>query len=88
VSEADAADKERRRRAMLDVAEMRAGLRPLPGPGAALDPVTRMVLMLTAEAESMVGELERELGRERARSLVFREKGCTWSGGWGGLRSG
>jgi FecR-like protein len=62
--------------AMRDVAEMRAGLRPLPGPGAALHPVVEMLLALTGEQARFEAELAEALGPEDARRIAFDDQMC------------
>ena len=62
--------------AMREVAEMRAGLRPLPGPGEVLHPVVEMLLVLTGEQARFEAELGDALGPEDARRVAFDDEIC------------
>jgi hypothetical protein len=65
------------------VAEIRAGLRPMPDPVDSISPAMRVLLSVTAESDALVRDLEANLGPEQARKIVYRDRGCAWSGGWG-----
>jgi hypothetical protein len=62
--------------AMRQVAEMRAGLRPLPGPGEVLHPVASMLLVLTGEQARFEAELGEALGPDDARRVAFDDEIC------------
>lgn len=62
--------------AMRQVAEMRAGLRPLPAPGEPLHPVVEMLLLLTGEQARFEAELGEALGAEDARRVAFDDAIC------------
>jgi len=70
--------------AMLDVAEVRAGLRSAPSDRD--QPITRLLMTLTAEPELLIADLGKSLGPDDARRIVFRERGCGWTSVWGQLK--
>lgn len=69
---------------MHEVAEMRAGLRPLPAPGAKIDPVTRVFLMRTGELSRLEADLARSIGPAEAHRIVFSDDVCAWDENWPG----
>jgi len=62
--------------ALRQVAEMRAGLRPLPAPGEVTHPVVEMLLALTGEQARFEAELGEALGPEDARRIAFDDEIC------------
>lgn len=76
-------DEDAFREARREVAEMRAGIRPLPAADSPPSPVVRVLLAVTGETEALVQDLANDYGPEQARRIVYRERGCAWSGGFG-----
>lgn len=74
----DAADE-----AMRQVAEIRAGERPMPGPNDAAHPLLRLLLALTGETKAVEAELAQSLGPDDAHRVVYAETGCWQNNGWG-----
>ncbi len=65
-------------------AEIRAGLRPMPGPDEQINSVERMMLALTGEAKTIEGELTKSLGPDDAKRVIFGDdEGCWKNNGWG-----
>jgi ferric-dicitrate binding protein FerR (iron transport regulator) len=62
--------------AMRQVAEMRAGLRPLPGPNDAATPLTKAFLATTGESKAFEEELAQSFGPEEAHRIVFSDELC------------
>ena len=58
------------------VAEMRAGLRPLPGPNDAVNPATRVYLNATDAVKGFEAELAQSLGPEEAHRLAYSDELC------------
>ena len=65
------------------VAEIMAGLRPPPAPGAAADPVLLAMLALARETQQIESELAQSIGPDDARRVVFAEQGCWWNSSHG-----
>lgn len=71
--------------AMRQVGEMRAGMRPMPGPNEPVHPVVRMFLAVTGEGKSFENDLAQSFGPEDAHRIVFAEDGlCVHTSTWGG----
>lgn len=70
------------RTAQVEVALMRANQLPLPSADLELNPALSVFLALTGEPELLLRDIERELGADAARRIVFRTRGCGWSGSW------
>jgi len=68
---------------MRAVAEMRAGIAPMP---AALenDPVARVFLVWTGEMSQFEKDLAADLGPEDAHRVVYSESICAWNSTWPG----
>jgi FecR protein len=65
-------------------AEVRAGLRPMPGPDEAINPVERMMIALTGESKAVETDLAKSLGPDDANRIVFGDtEGCWKNNGWG-----
>jgi hypothetical protein len=66
------------------VAEMRAGLRPLPGAGDTVDGPTQMLLDMTHEQQLFEADLASSFGPEEAHRLLYGDSGAClndWSEG-------
>ena len=70
--------------AMRQVGEMRAGLRPMPAPGEAVNPVAKVFLALTGELSKFQSELAESFGPEEAHRLAFSEDLCVSRSTFGG----
>ena len=68
------------------VAEIRAGLRPEPGPNEKIHPVEKMFLFLTSANAQFEADLAKTLGPEEAHRVTFSEEACAWKSHWGGRR--
>ncbi len=68
---------------MREVAEIMAGTRAAPAPGAAVDPVLAAYLALASESQSIQNDLSKSLGPEAARSAVYGDEGCWWNSSHG-----
>jgi hypothetical protein len=65
-------------------AEVNAGERPAPGPNDDVNPVERMMLALSSESKSIVGDLSQSLGPDDAKRVVYGDEGGCWSNSnWG-----
>ena len=74
---------------MRQVAEILAGTRPPPAPGAQVDPVMQAYLALANESHAVQTELSKSLGPEDAERVVFAGTGCWWNSSHGvGPRGG
>jgi hypothetical protein len=73
---ARAKDNEAADEATRQVAEIRAGERPAPGPNDPVSPVVRVLLATTGEAANLVNDLTQSFGPDEARRLVFADEGC------------
>lgn len=70
--------------AMRQVAEIRAGQRPMPAANDPMGPVTKMFLALTGEMKSFEGDLAQSLGPEEAHRIAFAEGMCMGRSTFGG----
>jgi hypothetical protein len=68
-------DTEDKGTAMHDVAEMRAGMRPMPKPEGA-DPATKILLLATSENKALEEELTQSFGPDEAHRIVFSDEMC------------
>ncbi|HEY3819385.1 MAG TPA: FecR domain-containing protein [Polyangiaceae bacterium] len=66
-----------------DVAEILAGTRPPPAPGATVDPLVTAYLALAGETGTIQSELTQSLGPDDARRAVFGDHGCWWNSSHG-----
>jgi ferric-dicitrate binding protein FerR (iron transport regulator) len=66
-----------------EVAEILAGTRPPPPPGAAMDPLMTAYLALAQETTSIQSDLTQSLGPDDARRAVFGDHGCWWNSSHG-----
>ncbi len=80
-------DNKARREAQQLAADIRAGLKPTPGPNEKLPVLTRMMLVSTQQAKVLEDEIAKSLGREEAHRIVFSEKLCMGQSSWGGSPS-
>ncbi len=65
-------------------AEVRAGLRPEPGPNDKQHVVLRMMLLLTGANKSFEGDLAKTFGPEEAHRLSQSDDMCNSNSRWGG----
>jgi FecR protein len=64
-------------------AEVRAGLRPMPAPDEAINPVERMMIALSGESKTVEADLTKSLGPDDAKRIVFGDtEGCWKNNGW------
>jgi len=61
------------------VAEILAGQRPAPAPGAQVDPLVTAYLALARETTNIQNDLAQSIGPDDARRAVFAEQGCWWN---------
>ena len=73
-ADGDAADE-----TMRQVAEMRAGLRPMPAAGAKVSPMLRLFLVLTGENAAFEQDLAQTFGPEEAKRLSTTDGMCNES---------
>jgi ferric-dicitrate binding protein FerR (iron transport regulator) len=78
------ADPEAAAEAHTQAAEVRAGLRPEPGPNDKVNPVLKLFLLLTGANKSYEGELAKSFGPDEAHRLAFSDDMCKSTHGWGG----
>jgi hypothetical protein len=64
-------------------AEVNAGERPAPGPNDDVNPVERMMIALSNESKSVVGDLSQSLGPDDAKRIVYGDQGCWSNNTWG-----
>jgi hypothetical protein len=81
-----AKDPETTNEAMREVAEIRAGLRAMPGPNdpVAQNPAFKMFIMMTGEMTSFEGDLAQSFGPEEAHRLSYADAMCMGHSTWGG----
>jgi hypothetical protein len=83
----DAASKDNRdaaAEAQTQAAEIRAGLRPEPAPGAKVHPVLKMFLLLTGANGAFEGDLAQSFGPDEAHRLAVGDDLCMSNNRWGG----
>ncbi len=81
---ASTTDPEAAAEAHTAAAEIRAGLRPMPGPNERVHPVTKMFLVLTGELPQFEADLAKSLGPEEAHRIAFSDTICRSDDRWGG----
>jgi hypothetical protein len=79
-----AIDPEATKEAHTQVAEIRAGLRPEPGPNEKVHPVLRTFLILTASNGWFEQDLAKTYGPEEAHRLAYSDDMCNSNSQWGG----
>jgi hypothetical protein len=84
VDVAQADDRAAANEAMRVVGEIRAGLRPMPGPEEKLHPVEKLFLILTAENKSFEGDLAQSVGPAEAHRLAYADGLCASTHIFGG----
>jgi hypothetical protein len=77
-------DKGATQEAMRQVGEIRAGLRPMPGPNEPVHPVLKMFLALTGEMKLFEGDLAQSLGPEEAHRVAYADGMCMGHSTFGG----
>jgi hypothetical protein len=77
-------DNKARRDAQQLAADIRAGVKPMPGPGEKLPPLTRMMLASMQQAKVLEDEIAKSLGPGEAHRIVYSEKLCMGHSSWGG----
>lgn len=65
------------------VGQIRAGMRPEPGPTDKVHPVTRMFLAMTGANKAFEQDLAKSFGPEEAHRLAFADGMCVSSSRWG-----
>lgn len=80
-------DTEAAKRARTQLGEIRAGMRPMPGPNEQVHPLLKLFLALTGESKSFENELAQSFGPEEAHRIVYSDELCMGSSTWGGPRS-
>ena len=68
------------------VGEIRAGIRPMPGPNEPMNPVLKMFLAMTGESKSFEAELAQSFGPDEAHRIVFSDELCMATSTFGGDR--
>jgi hypothetical protein len=72
-----------------EVAEILAGTRPQPAPGAQLDPMMQAYLALARESHTIESSLAQSMGPDDAQRAVYGSQGCWWNSSHGvGPRGG
>ncbi len=79
-----ARDGEATNAARIQVGEIRAGIRPMPGPNEPMHPVLKMFLTTTGETKNFEGELAQSFGPEEAHRIVYSDELCMGSSTFGG----
>lgn len=77
-------DREAANEAQRIVGEIRAGLRPMPGPNDQVNPVERLFLALTGENKVFEGDLTQSVGPDEAHRLAFADGLCAQTSEFGG----
>jgi ferric-dicitrate binding protein FerR (iron transport regulator) len=82
---AQKADPDAASEAQTEAAEIRAGLRPEPGPNDKIHPVLKLFLLLTGAMGSFEGDLAKSLGPDEAHRVSLADRGlCMQQSRWGG----
>lgn len=68
------------------VAEIRAGMRPMPAPNEPMNPVLKLFLTTTGENRSFEAELAQSFGPEEAHRIVYSDELCMGSSTFSGSR--
>lgn len=84
VDVAQAEDRAAASEAMRAVGEIRAGLRPMPGPEEKVHPVERLFLILTGENKSFEGDLAQSFGPAEAHRIAYADGLCASTSVFGG----
>jgi hypothetical protein len=69
--------------AVRQVAEIEAGLRPAPAPGASVMPTEQAYLALANETKNIQADLTQSLGADDAHRFTFGDQGCWWNSSHG-----
>lgn len=79
-------DRETANEVMREVAEVRAGLRPMPGPNDPIGqtPLFKMFVALTSEMGSFESDLAQQFGPDEAHRLAYADDMCMGHSTWGG----
>jgi hypothetical protein len=81
-----ARDSEAATVARRQVGEIRAGVRPMPGPNEPMNPVLKLFLTTTGESSKFESELAQAFGPEEAHRIVYSDELCqqtsTFGGSW------
>ena len=80
-------NKEAAGNAMAAAAEVRAGLRPEPGPNEKVPAVEKMFLFLTSATSLFEADLAKTFGPEDAHRMTYSENSCSWRSHWGNANS-
>jgi hypothetical protein len=79
-------DGEAAQQARRQVGEIRAGMRPMPGPNEPVSPVLKLFLATTGEGSSFEAELAQSFGPEEAHRIRFSDEMCMGTSTFGGSR--
>jgi hypothetical protein len=79
-----AIDDDAAREAHTLAAEIRAGIRPEPGPNEKVHPVTKMFLILSNANKAFELDLAKSFGPEEAHRIAYADNMCVSSSRWGG----
>jgi hypothetical protein len=77
-------DREASARAQREVGEIRAGLRPIPAPNAAVHPLTKMFMTMTGANKRFEDELAQSFGPEEAHRIAYSGELCVGQHTFGG----
>jgi hypothetical protein len=67
---------------MREVAEIRAGERPMPTDMASLGVVGQVLYTMSGESKTLEQQLAQAIGPDDARAFVYGDRGCWWSSNW------
>jgi hypothetical protein len=81
---ASKADHDATAEAHTQAAEIRAGMRPEPGPNEKVNPVLKMFLLLTGANKAFEADLAKSFGPEEAHRLALSDDMCKSTSRWGG----
>lgn len=79
----DLEDKDVSAESLWTTADIRAGLKPEPGPKDKVDPALKMFLTLTSANQAFEQDLAKTFGPDEAHRLAFSEDMCTSNNRWG-----
>ena len=77
-------DRDATQRARRELGEIRAGMRRMPGPDEAMNPVLKMFLATTGASKSLEDDLAQSFGPEEAHRVVYSNELCMGSHEFGG----
>jgi ferric-dicitrate binding protein FerR (iron transport regulator) len=80
-------DSKATKEAQTQVAQIRAGSRPMPGPDEQVNPIMKLFLTTTGESKRFEAELAQTFGPEEAHRIVYSDELCMGSSTWGQSRA-